>query len=413
MKEKVTTKKAPARKTAVKKTAVEPFAETVEPPGVSSPHVSKGSTRALKKPTETKPATKAVRKKTKKVAVDPFAEIAETEPIAKPIKKRTKKSVPRAVATGAVAKKASVKKTEVEKPALDVTAELAAAEPAVEVSPVFKALADVKLPDLERENRARLQMQSPTRLYFYWSLKEDPWHQLRRVFGADLGAYRLVVKLTDLTRDIEEIHPCDGSGDWWFAVEPGTEYQAEIGFYATNRPYFRVLYSNTVATPLRSPSPHPADESRWTVTATKFAEVLDVSGFSRDAVDVALAGDDVYGADRAAHIAFSRFVGSGEYALRPIAGSDIRYAMAALARGTTLDALRWQIDERLFAMLQANPEKPTSASAQSAITEYFNIDETEFDVEQTGPAVFGASLVNFPRNLKRRGPAPLSSHSVG
>ena len=400
MKEKVTTKKAPENKTAVKKTAVEPFAETVKP--------VKAKPRSPKKAAaaETKPVKKAVRKTRRKLVVDPFAEIVVTEPVARPVKK----SVPGAAAAGAVKKKRVVK---AKKPTLDVTAELAATEPAIELSPVLKALADVKLPELGRENRARLQMQSPTRLYFYWSLKEDPWHQLRRVFGNDLGAYRLVVKLTDLTRDIDEIHPCDGSGDWWFAAEPGTEYQAEIGFYATNRPYFRVLYSNTIATPLRSPSPHPADESRWTVTATKFAEVLDVSGFSRDAFDVAIAGDDVFGADRAAHLALSRFVGTGEYELRPIAGGDIRYAMAALAHGTTLDELRWQIDERLFAILQTKAEKLTAASAPSAIGEYFDIDEAEFDAEQAGPAVFGASLVNFPRSLKRRRLAPLSSHSIG
>lgn len=428
MEEKVKTKRPVARKTAAKKAVVEPFAETVEPVRVKE--------RVEKKPiavaaTESKPVKKVVRKNANTTVVDPFAEIAAADVVVEPVKKSVRKTTARAasrkkatvvetLATKAIDAKRAKKKTttrKTKKPTLDVTAKLAATEPAVEVSPVFKALADVKLPELVRENRARLQMQSPTRLYFYWSLKENPWHQLRRVFGEDLGAYRLVVKLTDITRDGEEIHPCESEGNWWFAAEPGTEYQAEIGFYATNRPYFRVLYSNTVTTPLRSPSPHPAEEARWTVSATKFAEVLDASGFSRDAFDLAMAGDDTYGADRAAHIAFSRFIGTGEYGLDAIEGGDIRYAMAALAGGTPLDALRWQIDERLFAILQANTEKLTAADAQSTIAEYFDKDETEFNVEQMAPSVFGASLVHFPRNLKRRRSierhTPLSSHSIG
>src|SRR5215216_2116455 len=43
------------------------------------------------------------------------------------------------------------------------------AETEEEVDPIFAELATPKLPELARENRARLQMQSPNRLYFYWS----------------------------------------------------------------------------------------------------------------------------------------------------------------------------------------------------------------------------------------------------
>jgi len=38
-------------------------------------------------------------------------------------------------------------------------------------SPVFKELASPKLPELSRENRAKLLMQSPNQLFFYWSVK--------------------------------------------------------------------------------------------------------------------------------------------------------------------------------------------------------------------------------------------------
>ena len=66
--------------------------------------------------------------------------------------------------------------------------------------------------------------------------------------------------------------------------------------------------------------------------------------------------------------------------------------------------------------MQANADKLEAAKAMSALTEYFEIDETGVTEEQFGPAVYGASLVNFPRTLKTRGATPsyepLSSHSL-
>ncbi|MEQ1922039.1 MAG: DUF4912 domain-containing protein, partial [Pyrinomonadaceae bacterium] len=269
------------------------------------------------------------------------------------------------------------------------------------------------------ENRARLQMQTPTRVYFYWSIKENPYQLLKRTFGDDTGSYTLVLKLTNLRNDTEEIHACEPDGNWWFSVEPDGEYQAEVGFYAPNRPYFRIVYSNTVVTPRRSPSPHPASEARWTVSANKFAEVLDVAGFSRDAFDVAMAGDDIYAAGDATQMAFSNFVGA-KHDLNGVSAEDIRYAMIAIAAGATLDELRFRVSPALFAVLQANAEKLNAGKAMSALSEHFDIDEAEFVEEEFGAAVFGASLVNFPRTLKTRTASakysprynPVSSHSI-
>ena len=217
----------------------------------------------------------APRRKSKNAMIDPFAEVAESAATASPAKKSPPKTVKAKAATSSVKKavKKTVKKAAAS--AADVTADIAAAKPAVELSPVFKALAEPALPELTRENRARLLMQTPTRIYFYWAIKENPWHLLKNAFGSDTGSYTLVLKLTNLRSGHEQIHPCDAAGNWWFDVEPDGEYQAEVGFYATNRPYFRIIYSNTVETPRRSPSPHPASEARWMISAGKFAEVLD------------------------------------------------------------------------------------------------------------------------------------------
>jgi hypothetical protein len=425
----VTSKKRAAKKAVSNETVLEnePFAAVAEPVPAKKRAVKKTVKAVKAAAPAVKAEAKPVKTKAKAVVLDPFTAIAEpvaaTSPVKKPAAKKAKaeakpvKAVAKAKTPKAVKK--TVKKA-VKKVTLDATPEIAAAEPKVELSPVFKALADVTLPELKRENRARLQMQTPTRLYFYWTVRENPWALLRKVFGDDLGSYTLVVKLIDKKHGREEIKQCEAEGNWWFNVEPDGKYAAEVGFYAPNRPYFRIIYSNTVETPRRSPSPRSAAEAKWTVSATKFAEVLDVAGFSQDAFDVALAGDDHAAAEHATHIAFSRFVGAGDYELHGISAEEIRYAMLALASGSTLEELRFRVSPALFAILQANVEKLAADKALAALGEHFDINEAEFTEEQFGPAVFGASLVNFPRTLKtktvtqKHSPRynPVSSHSL-
>jgi len=377
---------------------IDPFAEMVE---VTT--VKKRTVRKTAKIKPAKPVTKKTAKAAKQIKADPFAHAPVTSSSAKPKAKAVTKT----------------KKT-ARKPNLDVTSEIAAVVPEVELSPAFKALADISLPELKRENRARLQMQTPTRLYFYWSVKENPWAALRGVFGDDLGSYTLVVKLIDNTLDREEIKQCDAEGNWWFNVEPAHAYQAEIGFYAPNRPYFRILHSNTVETPRRSPSPRIATDADWRISANKFAQVLDVAGFSRDAFDVAMSGDDHAAARDASQIAFSRFLGADDNDQISISSEEIRYALLAIASGATLEELRFRVSPALFAILQANAEIVDSGRAMNALTENFDVEESEFTDEEFGPAVFGASLVNFPRTLKTRTVSPkheprynpVSSHSL-
>jgi hypothetical protein len=393
---------------ATKAAAIDPFADAVDVTPVENPAARKPAARSVKKPTvaaaEVKPAVKVVKKAPAAGAADPFAEIAAEG-------STPKKRVSKAVAAEAKPAKAPAKK---------VTRKAKAAGSKAELSPVFKALADTSLPALQRQNRARLQMQTPTRLYFYWSVKDNPWAKLKSAFGDDLGSYTLVLKLIDTKHGYEKIEQADAEGNFWFDVEPDGAYKAEIGFYAVNRPYFRILHSNTIETPRRSPSPRAATDADWNVSANKFAEVLDVAGFTRDAFDVAMAGDDPAAAADASHVAFSRMLGRDDLAMPGISAEDIRYAMLALAAGARLEELRWKISETLFAVLAANADKLGARRAMSALTEHFDIDEGYFEEEQLGPAVFGASLVNFPRTLKTRGATPkysprynpVSSHSL-
>ena len=126
----------------------------------------------------------------------------------------------------------------------------------------FKRLAEAGLPRLSRDNRAWLQMQSPNRLFFYWSVRQDPYQTLSRAIGPAIGSYTLVIKLIDLKTGAEEMHRAEASGSWWFDVEPNTDHRAEVGFYAPNRPYIRILFSNTVSTPRSGPSPRSARGAR-------------------------------------------------------------------------------------------------------------------------------------------------------
>jgi len=307
----------------------------------------------------------------------------------------------------------------------EITARIAAAleeEPAAEdpeenLSPAFKELREPKLPVLPRENRARLLMQTPNRVYFYWSLKNNPFQILHRAFGENTGSYTLVAKLINETRDTEDIHAVDAEGNYWFSVDADSTYRAEIGFYAPNRPYFRALYSNTVTTPRKSPSHRVATDADWMVTADKFAMVLDVSGFKQDAFDVAIAGDNFEHSKTASYAAFARLTGRPAADFDNFDADDIRYALTLLASGATLEDLRFRISERLFAVLQNAIDMISRENALAALKTEFDIDESDLldEEEETGAAVFGASLVNFPKHVRTKRLSklePLSSHTV-
>ncbi len=305
------------------------------------------------------------------------------------------------VSSDAFVGRQSVEKDEtVESHTLSPTAKLE------DMPPVFRELADPKLPELAKEDRARLQMQSPNGLFFYWSVGTNPFQKLKKALGSQTASYSLVLKLVDLKRELEEIIPVDSSGSRWFDVEADGEYRAEIGFYAPNRPYVRALFSNTVKTPRKTPSPRTDSEADWAIPAERFARVLEVAGFSQDAFDVALAGDDFGSSDAATHAAFSDLIDEPNFEAGGIEADEIRSAMLLLASGISLDALRWRISPSLFAILQKRSGSLSSEKAISVLKERFDIEVEEFIEEEVGPAVFGASVINFPKRLKTRRTLP-------
>lgn len=275
-----------------------------------------------------------------------------------------------------------------------------------EMPSAFRELALPKLPELAKQNRARLQMQTPNRLFFYWSLGANPFQKLNKALGSRTASYTLVLKLVDLRRDVEQIHPVDGEGSWWFDVEADGEYRAEIGFYAPNRPYVRALFSNTVATPRKSPSPRVDTEADWQVTSDRFARVLEVAGFSEDAFDVALAGDDAASAESATHAALAELVDDPSVDIDAIAADEIRYALYLLASGAALESLRGKISPALFAILRTRRSSVTAENALMVLKERFEIEGDEIATEEFGSGVYGASLINFPRSIRTKRALP-------
>lgn len=270
-------------------------------------------------------------------------------------------------------------------------------------NPIFEELSEPKLPELAKENRARLQMQSPTRLHFYWSFRNNPFQTLRRIFGKNTGSYTLVVKLSNQTRNVEEITPVETEGSTWFAVDAGASYRAELGFYAINRPFIKIMVSNTVETPRKNPSRRRDYSPHFNVSANEFAGVLDASGFRQDAFEVALAGDDFAAAERATENAFSQFVGERKSDYQKSDAGEIRFALLAIASGIGLESLRGQISKNLFSELQKNSQRLSAEKAFAALQENFGVFSDEMTEEEFFvPTIFGASLVNFPRMSKRK-----------
>jgi hypothetical protein len=277
-----------------------------------------------------------------------------------------------------------------------------------EPSEIFKELSEPKLPALPRENRARLQMQSPNRIFFYWSLKNDPFQTLQRMFGSRAAAeFTFVARLINKTSGAENLYRVPAAGSWWFDVESDAAYQVEVGFAAPNRPFIRLLFSNTIETPRSAPSPYFDLSPRFAVSAQEFAEVLDVSGYKQDAFEMALAGDEAAAAaDAATEQALSQLFGRHNFAART---NELRYVLFALAAGATLADLRGQISPTLFAELERlmteNAARLSAERIFNALQENFDLEgfeeTTEEDAEEISERTFGASLVNFRRSPRR------------
>jgi hypothetical protein len=76
--------------------------------------------------------------------------------------------------------------------------------------------------------------------------------------------------------------------------------------------------------------------------------------------------------------------------------------LLALASGYRAENLRGQISKNLFAKLLENAENLSAEKALNALQENFGEFSDETIEEGFEKAVFGASLINFPKFSKRR-----------
>lgn len=289
----------------------------------------------------------------------------------------------------------------------EIAAVLSTEKDKKEESAIFRQLAEPRLSPLPQENRARLQVQSPNRIFLYWTTRHNPSETLRRALPTRHENFTLTAKLVNLNDGTEEVFPIGNSGSWWFDVDSNTAYRAEIGFFAAGRPFVRLMSSNTIETPRHAPSPNTDWSTDFVVSADKFAEVLDAAGYAQDSFDVAIAGDDARASDEATR--HSVFQITGE---RHVKGdtSELRYALFALASGAMLETLRGRISRSLFNTLEtatrADAEKLSAENVRRALKENFVFED---EGEEFTTPVFGASSINFPKQTKLPKFSPISS----
>ena len=131
------------------------------------------------------------------------------------------------------------------------------------------------------------------------------------------------------------------------------------------------------------------------ISPGKFADVLEASGFTSDAVEVERVSDIGAAADRLA-----RYMSVEAERLAQFDDAELRQVVKSLADGTPMAEFKWRISAELYAML----EEHLSELSASAIHEAFAGDEVAKDEDDTTAAI-GGSLINIKKPKYR----PISS----
>ena len=269
--------------------------------------------------------------------------------------------------------------------------------------PIFKLLADPVLPRLKSRDRAKLQLQSPNRIHLYWSMKSNPYQILKDSVGAHPDSYSLVARVLNLTNGEEKLFRVEPKGDWWLDVRPNNKYRAEIGFYAPNRPFIRILFSNELTTPRKSPSPRTDYTTGFSTTAREFAETLDAAGYRKDAFDVAIAGDQPDQVRSATERAAAELFEVPHVEFSDSIASELRFALLAMASGYSIEDLVGHVSLEVIEMLQSHLSSADRNTILSVMESNFDLVTEEIEeFEEIGEAVFGASSINFPKRLKSK-----------
>ncbi|MCA1567124.1 MAG: DUF4912 domain-containing protein [Acidobacteria bacterium] len=136
-------------------------------------------------------------------------------------------------------------------------------------------------PVLLKRDFIQLLLQSPHRLYLYWTFARDPHATLREAFGELAAHYRLAVRLIKVETGEEFLLDAAKERAQWLEVYPRHVYRAEVGFYAAGRPFVRLLSSNAVSTPPDRASQLSDPEPEFQLGASEFAQLLGGAGYER------------------------------------------------------------------------------------------------------------------------------------
>ncbi|HJR05921.1 MAG TPA: DUF4912 domain-containing protein [Pyrinomonadaceae bacterium] len=151
----------------------------------------------------------------------------------------------------------------------------------VATTPKASLTLDDTLPVLLKRDFIKLLLQSPSKLYLYWTFARDPHATLREAFGELAAHYRLSVRLVKVESGEEFFMDAPKERAQWFAVYPRHAYRADVGFHAADRPFVRLLSSDVVTTPPDSASHLSDEEHEFQLEADEFARLLYGAGYER------------------------------------------------------------------------------------------------------------------------------------
>lgn len=140
-------------------------------------------------------------------------------------------------------------------------------------------LNDDALPLALKRDSIQLLLQSPGKLFLYWSFATDPRATLRQAFGELAAHYRLAVRLVKVESGEEFLLDAPRERMQWFEVYPRHVYRADVGFHAAGRPFVRLLSSAEVRTPPDSASHLSDTEREFQVKAEEFVRLLGGAGY--------------------------------------------------------------------------------------------------------------------------------------
>jgi len=267
---------------------------------------------------------------------------------------------------------------------------------------------DEPLPETYAANRIRLIAQSPRKLYLYWEFARNPFETLRRAFRSQARSYTLVVKLVDLESDVERLHVASLTRSQWLDARPGTSYRADVGFYAPDRNFIRLLSSSTIRTPRAGVSRATDSAPEFHVAADEFARVLDDAGYVSDALEVSLEAADAATSDGATREIARRFGGRDAPSMSDEDLAEMRGLLAALAFGANVDELQTLLSERIADWLEHVSRARKEAINAVHLLEVLRIllgieiDRTAFGflneeaLRRTARVIVGASELRLP-----------------